>query len=257
MHNDIQKAGLWKRIAAGILDLILLAVLATGFCSIFSYVLNYDDYLDQSEQIRDQYIQQYQLPEDVTQQMLDEMTPEEYDAYVAKVDQANTAIQNDKEAGRVFSMVLNLSLIIASGGILLPMLLLQFVIPLILGNGQTVGKKIFSLCVARTDTVKINTLQLFTRVILGKYAVGVMIPVYSAIMIYLGVPNLLLLTIAAVLLLAQIISFAVTRNHYLLHDLMAGTVVVDYGSQQIFKTTDDLIAHQQRIAAERAARQKY
>ncbi len=257
MHNDIQKAGLWKRIAAGILDLILLAVLATGFCSIFSYVLNYDDYLDQSEQIRDQYIQQYQLPEDVTQQMLDEMTPEEYDAYVAKVDQANAAIQNDKEAGRVFSMVLNLSLIIASGGILLPMLLLQFVIPLILGNGQTVGKKVFSLCVARTDTVKINTLQLFTRVILGKYAVGVMIPVYSAIMIYLGVPNLLLLTIAVVLLLAQIISFAVTRNHYLLHDLMAGTVVVDYGSQQIFKTTDDLIAHQQRIAAERAARQKY
>ena len=257
MHNDIQKAGLWKRIAAGILDLILLTVLATGFCSIFSYVLNYDDYLDQSEQIRDQYIQQYQLPEDVTQQMLDEMTPEEYDAYVAKVDQANDAIQNDKEAGRVFSMVLNLSLIIASGGILLPMLLLQFVIPLILGNGQTVGKKVFSLCVARTDTVKINTLQLFTRVILGKYAVGVMIPVYSAIMIYLGVPNLLLLTIAAVLLLAQIISFAVTRNHYLLHDLMAGTVVVDYGSQQIFKTTDDLIAHQQRIAAERAARQKY
>ena len=257
MHNDIQKASLWKRIAAGILDLILLAVLATGFCSIFSYVLNYDDYLDQSEQIRDQYIQQYQLPENVTQQMLDEMTPEEYDAYVAKVDQANAAIQNDKEAGRVFSMVLNLSLIIASGGILLPMLLLQFVIPLILGNGQTVGKKIFSLCVARTDTVKINPLQLFTRVILGKYAVGVMIPVYSAIMIYLGVPNLLLLTIAAVLLLAQIISFAVTRNHYLLHDLMAGTVVVDYGSQQIFKTTDDLIAHQQRIAAERAARQTY
>lgn len=257
MHNDIQKAGLWKRIAAGILDLILLAVLATGFCSIFSYVLNYDDYLDQSEAIRDQYIQQYQLPEDVTQQMLDEMTPEEYDAYVAKVEQANAAIQEDKEAGRVFSMVLNLSLIIASGGILLPMLLLQFVIPLILGNGQTVGKKVFSLCVARTDTVKISTLQLFTRVILGKYAIGVMIPVYSAIMIYLGVPNLLLLTIAAVLLLAQIISFAVTGNHYLLHDLMAGTVVVDFGSQQIFKTTDDLIAHQQRIAAERAARQKY
>lgn len=257
MYNDIQKAGLWKRIAAGILDLILLAVLATGFCSIFSYALNYDDYLDRSEAIRDQYIQQYQLPEDVTQQMLDEMTPEEYDAYVAKVEQANAAIQNDAEAGRVFSMVLNLSLIIASGGILLPMLLLQFVIPLILGNGQTVGKKVFGLCVTRTDTVKISTLQLFTRVILGKYAIGVMIPVYSAIMIYLGVPNLLLLTIAAVLLLAQIISFAVTRNHYLLHDLMAGTVVVDFGSQQIFKTTDDLIAHQQRIAAERAARQKY
>lgn len=257
MHNDIQKAGLWKRIAAGILDLILLAVLATGFSGALSSILRYDDYLDRSEAIRDQYTQQFGLPEEITQELLDEMTAEEYDAYVAKAEEADKAIRKDEEAIRVFNMVMNLSLIIASGGILIPMLLLEFVLPLILGNGQTVGKKVFSLCVARTDSVKINTLQLFTRVLLGKYAVGVMIPIYSAIMIYLGVPNLLLLAIAAVLLLAQLVSFAVTRNHYLLHDLMAGTVVVDYGSQQIFKTTDDLIAYQQRIAAERAARQKY
>lgn len=257
MHKDIQKAGLWQRIAAGILDLILLAVLATGFCSVFSYVLNYDDYLDRSEQIRDQYILQYGLPEEVTQQMLDEMTPQQYDAYVAKVEQANAAIAQDEEANRVFGMVLNLSLIIAAGGILVSIVLLQFVVPLIFGNGQTVGKKIFGLCLIRTDSVKLNTLQLFTRVILGKYAVGVMIPVYAAIMMLLNLPNPLLLLLAAGLVLAQIICFFVTRNHYLLHDLMAGTVVVDYGSQQIFKTTDDLIAHQQRIAAERAARQEY
>ncbi len=257
MHNDIQKAGLWKRIAAGILDLILLAVLATGFGGALSSILHYNDYLDRSDAIRDQYTQQFGLPEEITQELLDEMTPEEYENYKANVEKANETIKKDEDAIRVFNMVLNLSLIIASGAILLPVLLLEFVLPLVLGNGQTVGKKVFGLCVARTDSVKVNTLQLFTRVLLGKYAVGVMIPVYSAIMIYLGVPNLLLLAIAAVLLLAQLVSFAVTRNHYLLHDLMAGTVVVDFGSQQIFKTTDDLIAYQQRIAAERAARQKY
>ena len=31
MEHDIQKASLWKRVAAGILDLILIVVLATGF----------------------------------------------------------------------------------------------------------------------------------------------------------------------------------------------------------------------------------
>ena len=48
-----------------------------------------------------------------------------------------------------------------------------------------------------------------------------------------------------------------TRNHSLLHDLMAGTVVVDYASQKIFQSTEDLIAYQKKIAAERAARQDY
>ena len=257
MCNEIQKAGLWQRIAAGILDMILLAILATGFGAALSMALKYDQALDQSDAIRAQYIQQFDLPETVTQQMLDEMTPEEYDDYVANVKAANDAIAQDAEAIRVFNLSLNLSLIIAGGSIFLAMMLLQFAVPLLFGNGQTVGKKIFSLCLVRTDGVKINTLQLFTRVVLGKYAVGVMIPVYAAIMIYLNVPKLLLLVLAAGLLIAQIISFLFTRNHSLLHDKMAGTVVVDYGSQRIFKSTEDLIEYQKKLAAERAARQQY
>lgn len=257
MHKDIQKAGLWQRIAAGILDLILLAVLATGFCWVLSSLLDYDQYFVQSESIRLEYTQKYNLPEEITQEVLDAMSPEEYADYVANVEAANAAIAQDEEAIRVFNMMLNLSLIIASGGILLSMVLLQFVVPLLFGNGQTVGKKVFGLCLIRNDGVKLNTLQLFTRVILGKYAVGVMIPVYAVIMVMLNVPNLLLLLVAVVAVLAQVVCFFATRNRCLLHDLMAGTVVVDYGSQQIFKSTEDLIAYQQKIAAERAARQKY
>lgn len=257
MHKDIQRAGMWQRIAAGILDMILLAILATGFCWLLSSILNYDQYFVQSENIRKQYTQQYNLPEEITQEILDEMSAEKYAQYEANVKAANEAIAQDEEAIRVFNMVMNLSLIIAAGGILLSMLLLQFVVPLLFGNGQTVGKKIFGLCLIRNDGVKLNPLQLFTRVILGKYAVGVMIPVYAVIMLMLNVPSLLLLLAAAVDVLAQIICFLVTRNHYLLHDLLAGTVVADYGSQRIFKSTEDLIAYQKKIAAERAARQDY
>ena len=257
MHKDIQKAGLWQRIAAGILDLILLAVLAAGFCWILSSLLNYDQYFVQSENIRKQYTQKYNLPEKVTQEVLDAMTPEEYEEYITNVEAANEEIAKDEKAVRVFNMVLNLSLIIASGGILLSMVLLQFVTPLVFGNGQTIGKKVFGLCLIRNDGVKLNTLQLFTRVILGKYAVGVMIPVYSVIMVLLNVPNLLLLLVAVGIVLAQVVSFLATRNHCLLHDLMVGTVVADYGSQKIFKSTEDLVAYQKKIAAERAARQEY
>lgn len=48
-----------------------------------------------------------------------------------------------------------------------------------------------------------------------------------------------------------------TRTNSALHDLLAGTVVVDIGSQMVFRTTEDLIAYQKKVAAERAARQTY
>ena len=44
MTNDIQKAGLWKRFAAGILDGILLAVLAAGIAFLLGAFLGYDGY---------------------------------------------------------------------------------------------------------------------------------------------------------------------------------------------------------------------
>ena len=36
MVTDLQKASLWKRVAAGILDVILIVVLATGFGCVIS-----------------------------------------------------------------------------------------------------------------------------------------------------------------------------------------------------------------------------
>jgi len=49
----------------------------------------------------------------------------------------------------------------------------------------------------------------------------------------------------------------VTRNNSAIHDLLAGTVVVDMSSQTIFRSTEELIAYKKRVAAERAARQVY
>ena len=68
---------------------------------------------------------------------------------------------------------------------------------------------------------------------------------------------LAILLFAAALLIAQVILVLVTKNHSLLHDLMAGTVVVDYASQRIFQSTQELVEYQKKIAAERAARQTY
>ena len=257
MEYELQKASMWKRIAAAILDLILLAVLATGFGWGLSSVLNYDSYSDQAEAIYNKYADQFGIEKEMTQEKFDLLSPEEQEAYQAKVAEADKAINADEEAVRVYTMVVNMSLIIVTGAVLLSILVLQFVVPLLFGNGQTVGKKVFALCLVRKDAVKLNNLQLFTRAILGKFAIELMIPIYVVLMIFLGSANILHLGLVTLLVVIQLICFAASRNNAPIHDLMAGTVVVEYIGQRIFQSTEELQEYQKRIAAERAARQTY
>lgn len=253
MEQELQKASLWKRIAAGIFDLILIAILATGFGWLLSTALHYDGYNDTLEAAYAKYESQYGVTFQITQ--------EEYEAFdqVARqaYDDAYAALIADNEAMHAYNMAVNLMLLITTGAILLALILLCFVVPLLLGNGQTVGKKIFSLCLMRTDGVKVNNLQLFTRAVLGQFAVETMIPAYVIFMIFWGTVDLFGLLLIAALLIAQCVIMATTKTNSLLHDLMAGTVVVDFGSQRIFRTTEDLIAHKKQVAADRAARQSY
>lgn len=257
MEHELQKASLWKRFAAGLFDFILLVVLATGAALALSAALDYDTHNAQMEQIYADYESQYGISLDLTESQYNAMTPQEQEAYRKARDEANQAIQEDEQAMYTYNLVINLSLIITTGGILIAMVLLEFVLPLILGNGQTVGKKIFALCLVRTDSVKMNNMQLFARTILGKFALETMIPVYVALMIFFGVSNPVSLLLLAALVIAQLVIVCVTKNNSLLHDLIAGTSVADFGSQRIFRSTEDLIAYQKRIAADRAARQNY
>ena len=62
-------------------------------------------------------------------------------------------------------------------------------VPLKLGNGQTIGKKVFGIGVMRVDGVQLTTIQLFIRTILGKFTLETMIPVYIVLMIFFNIPQ--------------------------------------------------------------------
>ena len=253
MIYDLQKAGLWKRIAAWMFDGILTGILAVGFGVLLSMLLGYDGYNQQVEEAYARYETEYGVVFDISTEEFEAMTPEQVDRYNA----AYEALIHDETAMYAYNMVVNLSMVITSIGILLAVLLWEFIIPLWLGNSQTLGKKIFSLCLVRNDGVKVNNMQLFARTILGKYAVETMIPVYILMMLFLGNGGLGGTVVLLVLTLAQLLCITLSRTNSAIHDLPAGTVVVDITSQMIFRTTEDLIAYKKRIAAEQAARQVY
>ena len=253
MINDIQKANIWKRIAAWMFDEILLSILAVGFGVLLSWLLGYDGYSATIENAYAKYEAQYGTVFEISLDAYQSMSGTARENY----DNAYAALTADAEAMYAYNMMLNLTLVITSGGIALALLLWEFLIPLWLGNGQTLGKKIFGLCLVRNDGVKLNTMQLFMRTLLGKFTIETMSPVYIILMLFWGLTDLTGTLILLALLVAQGACIVFTQTNSAIHDLLAGTAVVDMGSQTIFRTTEDLINHQKKIAAERAARQPY
>ena len=253
MSNDLQKAGFWKRMAAWIFDGIFLSILAVGLGVLLSGLLGYDSYSNAVDEAYARYEGEYGITFEITQEEYDALTEEKRLSY----DAAYAALIADTEAMYDYNMMLNLSLVVTTGGILLAYLLWEFFLPLWFGNGQTLGKKIFGLCLVRNDGVKLNTLQLFARTLLGKFTVETMIPVYILLMLFWGTMDLTGTLMLGALALGQAVCLCVTRSNAAIHDLLAGTAVVDMASQTIFRSTEDLIAFQKKVAAERAARQPY
>lgn len=253
MGVELQKASMWKRISAWLLDIILLSVIVVGIGALLSLATGYDGHTQDLEDAYARYETQYAVTFDISAEAFAAMTPEEQQNYNAAYD----ALIADEDVLYVYNLVLNLTLVITTLAILLGYLIMEFVLPLILGNGQTVGKKIFAIGLVRNDGVKMNTMQLFVRTVLGKFTIETMIPVYILIMLYFNMAGLGGTLFLGALLLAQIILLAVTRNRTPIHDLLAGTAAVDISSQQIFRSTEELIAYTKRLHAERAARKPY
>ena len=253
MIGDLQKASMWKRASAFLLDAILLLVLATGFFWLISVMTGYDGYQDIVNEAYTRIGKQYGVTEEMQMKTMEELTPQEKEAIQA----ANAAIAQEDKAVHAYQMVINLQVLIIAFGLLFSFLALEFVVPLIMGNGQTIGKKIFGLAVMHTPGVRLRATALFTRTILGKYAVGTMPLAMAALFIFSGAGSPLFLLIAALLILAQLIVLIVSQENALLHDKMAVTCVVDMASQMIFDTHEQLLEYKKKLAAEKAAESTY
>ena len=255
MQTDIQKATIWKRLAAWILDVILLAVLATGVMWGMSALLKYDTYLEQMESAQKQYIQQYDLTEEELNTPAEELS-EEKRAIIAQLEMN---LAEDPVVMNAWNMILTLSVLIITVSLLVATVILNFVLPLLFKHGRTVGKLAMGLGVIRQDGVKISTFQLFVRTLLGQFTLETMIPVYIVMMVFLFYVMNALIGIGALaaLGLGQLICLIATKNNAALHDLMACTTVVDLSSQKVFNSSEELLEYTKRAHAAHAADQKY
>ena len=262
MIYDLQKASMWRRISAFLCDIILFCIVGVGIALLLSTVLGIDAYQSKMTDICNQYAGEYNLGDFMTKEELDgaisfELTQERLnvlsEAQMQTLNQAKDALIQNEDYRYANLMVNQLILLVITFSLLITHLILEFVVPLFFKNGQTLGKKIFGVGVMRIDGVKISPVILFVRAILGKYAVETMIPVFVFISLILGTADIVTVILLFVLIVSQIALLIFTKTNTPLHDLLAGTVTVDFASQMIFDTPEELLEYKKKLHAESVA----
>lgn len=247
MIYDLQKASLLKRISAFLLDLVTILILFTGFMIPTSLIVGYDGYINgletrlteiQESHSIDELEKKYGTTFNEYQYMLPEEREKLPEELRASYDACNKQMNEDSEVIKLYEMVMSLSLIIVSIPLLLAFLVVEFLIPILFKNGQTLGKKIFSISVMRVDGVRISTKVLFIRTVLGKYTIGTMVPLLMLLSLTFGLAPLIPLTVVLAILLIQVVMMVTTKTNSLIHDTLSSTVVVDSLSQMIFDSIE-------------------
>lgn len=253
---DFQKASIWKRISAALFDFILISIVVTGAALLISLAINFNDQYDKLDALYAAKEKEYGL------EAAEIEFGDDYDSFTdeqkAIYDAAVEALSKDEAFQNEFSVlattIFNYTLIIVSFSLLIGYLVVELLFPLIFKNGQTLGKKIFGVAVMRVDGVKVSPLLMFIRTVLGKYTIEVMIPVFIGLLIYFGVigfGNLSTMTIGFVVVVALLVLQAVllitNKARTPIHDKLASTVTVDYATQLIFDTKEELLEYQRRI----------
>ncbi len=246
-----------KRISAFLFDFIMRVMLIVGIAWMLSAIFNYDaKYNRLFEELPQQYMEEYNVPS-ITEDEYNLLSAEEKEAYLNLCDKARDALNSDPEVAKLNSLVISLSLMIMSLSVVTTYLVLEFIIPLLFKNGQTLGKKMFGIGVMRDDGVRINTKMLFVRSMLGKCTIEALIPIAVVLLMFLGsagfIGPLTILLIGAL----ELYLLIRTKTNSCIHDMLAYAVTVDMSSQMIFDSEAALMDYKNRIHKELADRSNY
>lgn len=253
MYYDIQKAPVTKRIGAFLLDFMLMVILIVFATSLITPAMNVDVYTNKIKDVVDNievYEEKYQQKLNVNEEEFNAMTEEEKIAYNeawAKLDEETELTKNNNKV---------ISLIIASitCGALIAVILTEILVPALMKHGRTLGKRVFGLALMRKDCVKIHPAQMVARALIGKFTICLMLPIYA--LLFFGLSSMIGKVILVAVIGVQLIVMGLTKNNAALHDLIAATVVVDYDSQMIYDSEEELLAAIEKDKAERASARK-
>ncbi|MCM1289938.1 MAG: RDD family protein [Corallococcus sp.] len=237
------------------LDFFLIVILAVGVMYLMALITGIGGYSDTLQGYYKEYGEKNDVDFAISEEEFSKLSKEEQERY----DEVFQSIFREHEdARKAYSMTRSLPLLIITISILIPVVVFEFVIPLCLKNGKTVGKKVFNLGVVFKNSVRISTFALFVRAILGKYTIELMAPAMLLLMVfYYNVMGIVGLVVVGLLLLMQIVILIATKTNACIHDVLANTVVVDMQTQMVFNNAEEMVAYKEELHQEETKKTDY
>ena len=233
----IIKASFFKRTAALIFDLIIGFVLFVGVENLIMHPIvnaayQYDELDHQFEDKLVEYGVGYYDSKTNEFKFVQFETIEERNAHM---DEFN----KDKEAVAIRTKLDSINLLKVTMDFMVSEFLVFCLMPLILKNGQTLGKKLMKLALVSTNEVKVKGWNVFARWAVGIFAFETMINLAFVAFFIIPLP-----------LIVSIIMAAVSRKGMALHDYIGGTIVVDLNNTVILDSVEE---RRKRILEEKEA----
>lgn len=250
---DLQKASIWKRVSAFLLDMIILGIIAVLFALIISAVSGYDSKSSELQARYDALENKYGITFQISNDDYQALPEEKRSMY----DKAYQEFNADHAAVLLYHQIMNITIMTVSLSLLSAFLIVEFAVPMIMKNGQTVGKKVFGIAVMHANGVRVTPVAMLTRTLLGKYAIETMVPALIILMIYFNTIGIVGVVVIGLIAVLQAVLMIATKTNSMIHDVLSNTVVVDMASQLIFDTQQQMIEFKKAAAAEQAERQKY
>ena len=253
MTRDLQRADVWKRISAYMFDKILLFTVIVGVAFLLSFCFDFEKYSSIQTARRAELEAEYNTSLSISEEDYNKLSEEEKARYDAAMD----VFSKDEDVQYAMAMLFQFTLILATFSVMIGYIVMEFILPLIFGNGQTLGKKFFGLGVMRVDGIKITPPILFIRTVLGKYTLETMVPLMILIGLGFGVMGIVGVAVLLIIWITNVVLVIKTDTRSTVHDMLSSTVCIDLSSQMIFENEEAALAHKQRVHKEMVDRAEY
>ena len=224
-----------KRIAAWIVDMILMLVVATGIAWLVSLCYGYDNYNSIIEQKYVEYGLKYESSEEPGKYI--------YCDYPSDKDCQDKweKCKNDPEFYKAYEMRVKGGPIILATSLSLTLLIFEGILPICLKHGRTIGMRFFGVGYVTEDGIEPPVSSILVRFIFGKLILGGLIPLFSLMYIING-SGFGLVGIIALILYFGVNGYLLvfTKEKRYIHDYIARMRPVDNDNQIYIKTTDEL-----------------
>lgn len=229
-----KNAKISKRIAAWVVDIILIVILWTGISLFTSMVYKYDTYMTT---VTEKYVE-YNLA----------TYDEEKKEYVfVDIEKDQNAQENyallikDQEFVEAYHKVNNGQIIILSTGLFGSLLVFEFIIPLFLKHGRTIGMRFFGIGYVTDEDIDVGFKQVFVRFIFGKFIISGFVPLTGYLLFAMGsgFGGMGLILLVGIPVLNVILS-CVTPEKRGIHDYVARVKPIDNDCQIYVKTKEEL-----------------